>query len=93
MAYALPGRQAIVALEVEAGCTVLAAAKRSGIERDFPEIDWSAARFGIFSTPVENPEEQELRAGDRIEIYRPLLIDPKAVRRARAAQKKTVREH
>lgn len=86
VAYALPERQALITLDVEENCTVLAAVQRSGIERDFPEINWSTAHFGIFSIPVEKPAEQMLRAGDRIEIYRPLLIDPKAVRKARADQ-------
>lgn len=85
VAYALPQRQRIVALDVEEGCTVLAAIERSGIVREFPEIDLAQARFGIFSAPVTRPDLQTLRAGDRIEIYRPLLIDPKAVRKQRAA--------
>lgn len=82
--YALPQRQRIVALEIEDDCTVLAAVQRSGIADDFPEIDLASARFGIFSAPVANPAERTLRAGDRIEIYRPLLIDPKTVRKQRA---------
>lgn len=84
--YALPDRQRLIALSVEEGCTVLAAAQRSGIAGEFPEIDWQQVRLGIFGRVVERPEQQCVRAGDRIEIYRPLLIDPKAARRARAAQ-------
>jgi putative ubiquitin-RnfH superfamily antitoxin RatB of RatAB toxin-antitoxin module len=87
VAYALPDRQQIIALEVEENCTVLDAARRSGIDREFPEIDWASALFGIFSHIVEQPAQQLLRDGDRIEIYRPLLIDPKVVRQQRADNK------
>lgn len=89
VAYALPDRQQIIALEVEENCTVLEAVQRSGIDRAFsavdgPEIDLANAQFGIFSHPIEQPAQHLLRDGDRIEIYRPLLIDPKEVRKQRA---------
>jgi putative ubiquitin-RnfH superfamily antitoxin RatB of RatAB toxin-antitoxin module len=92
VAYALPERQIIIALDVEESCTVLTAAQRSGIDRavsavDGPQIDWTTTQFGIFSTLVERPAEQLLRDGDRIEIYRPLSIDPKVVRQQRAEKK------
>jgi uncharacterized protein len=87
VAYALSDRQQIIALEVEESCTVLDAAQRSGIDREFPEIDWVNASFGIFSRVVEQPAQQLLCDGDRIEIYRPLLIDPKVVRQQRAGNK------
>lgn len=92
VAYALPQRQRLIALEVEEDCTVLAAVQRSGITNEFPEIDLASARYGIFSTPVNNPAEQILRAGDRVEIYRPLIIDPKAVRKQRAADNPRTRQ-
>lgn len=84
VAYALPERQMIIPLEVETTCTVLTAVERSGIAQDFPEIDPATARCGIFGTPVADPSRHLVRAGDRIEIYRPLLIDPKTVRKQRA---------
>jgi putative ubiquitin-RnfH superfamily antitoxin RatB of RatAB toxin-antitoxin module len=87
VAYALPDRQKIIALTVEENCSVLDAAQRSGIDREFPEIDWTNAQFGIFSHPIEQPAQQLVRDGDRIEIYRPLLIDPKEVRKQRAEHK------
>lgn len=90
--YALPQRQVLIGLDVEDDCTLLAAAQRSGIAREFPEIDLANARFGIFSTPVERPAEHRLRAGDRIEIYRPLLIDPKTVRKQRAESRKPAKK-
>jgi putative ubiquitin-RnfH superfamily antitoxin RatB of RatAB toxin-antitoxin module len=87
VAYALPSRQRIIVLDVEPGCDALSAARRSGIEREFAEIDWRTARLGIFGRLLDTPAQYALSEGDRIEIYRPLLIDPKAVRRVRAAQK------
>ena len=92
VAYALPERQAIIALDVDENCSVLAAVERSGIAGDFPDIDPISARYGIFGTPVADPAKRLVRAGDRIEIYRPLQIDPKAVRKQRAdGQKKNRR--
>lgn len=82
--YALPEHQRLIALQVEDDCTVLAAAQRSGIDKEFGEIDWNSAVLGIFGKIVEQPAQTCVRAGDRIEIYRPLLIDPKVVRRQRA---------
>lgn len=86
--YALPERQSLLALDVDEGCTVFEAARRSGIEQHFPDLDLATAAFGIFGRRVENPRESLLRDGDRVEIYRPLLIDPKAVRKQRAERKK-----
>lgn len=87
VAYALPDKQRIVAIEVEEGCTVFEAAQRSGIVAFFPEIDLTQAAMGIFGRVVEQPREERLREGDRVEIYRPLVIDPKEARKARAAKK------
>jgi uncharacterized protein len=86
VAYALPERQLIIALEVEEGCSVFEAAVRSEITRQFPQLDLAAATLGVFGKVVANPRETPLREGDRVEIYRPLLIDPKTVRRERAAR-------
>lgn len=82
--YALPERQRLIELQVEDDCTVLAAAQRSGIAQEFVEIDWNNAVLGIFGKVVENPAQTKLRNGDRIEIYRPLIADPKELRRQRA---------
>ncbi len=90
VAYALPERQAIVPLQVEAGTTALEAARRSGITERFAGIVLEDARLGIFGKVVA--PEQELREGDRVEIYRPLIADPKEVRKARAAKVKARRE-
>jgi uncharacterized protein len=85
--YALPDRQCLLTLNVEDQCTAFEAVQRSGVDEQFPEIDLANAKLGIFGKVIEQPGQQMLRDGDRIEIYRPLLIDPKAARRERAATK------
>lgn len=77
--HALPERQQVIELEVGEGTTLRQAVDLSGIRVEFP------ARFGVFGR-VRDPDEC-VADGDRIEIYRALLIDPKQARRARAAQK------
>lgn len=86
VAYALPERQAIIELQVEEGTTALEAARRSGIAQQFEDIDLDNDKLGIFGKAVS--PAQVLRAGDRVEIYRPLIADPKEVRKARAARVK-----
>jgi len=86
VAYALPDSQAIVTLEVEPRSTIEDAIIESGILETFPEIDLKKNKVGIFGKLSKLG--QALRPGDRIEIYRPLIADPKEVRRQRAAQDK-----
>lgn len=87
VAYALPDKQAIVPVQVAAGTTVLEAAQQSGISDKFDAgIDLDNAKFGIFGKLVA--PKQVLAEGDRVEIYRPLIADPKEVRKARAARAK-----
>lgn len=86
VAYALPDTQVIVTLEVEPRSTVEDAIIDSGILETFPEIDLKTNKVGIFGKLSKLG--QTLRPGDRIEIYRPLIADPKEVRRQRAAQDK-----
>lgn len=88
VAYALPTTQKIITVTVNEGCTVLRATELSGITQQFPEIDLNTAKMGIFSHAVENPRQHIVKAGDRIEIYRPLLIDPKEARAQRALKAK-----
>lgn len=83
VAYARPDVQRIVALEVPEGTTLREALYRSGIADLFPEIDLERAPVGIFGVVVKD-REQVLRAGDRVEIYRPLIADPRAQRAERA---------
>lgn len=86
VAYALPEKQAIIEVEVAAGTTALEAAQQSGITERFAGIDLDNAKLGIFGKVVS--PGQVLAAGDRVEIYRPLLADPKEVRKERAARAK-----
>jgi putative ubiquitin-RnfH superfamily antitoxin RatB of RatAB toxin-antitoxin module len=91
VSYALPQKQQIVALEVAPDCTVFVAAQLSEIERQFAELDLATAKMGIFGKVVAKPKEQVLMAGDRVEIYRPLIADPKEVRKERAAKVKAAK--
>ena len=87
VAYATPENQKIIELEVEQGTSVHETARQSGIEKIFPEIDFETVHMGIFGKVVKNPKAEAIREGDRVEIYRPLLIDPKQARLNRAAKK------
>ena len=87
VAYARPDKQKILSLEVPEGTSVYDGAVCSGIEKQFPEIDFESVDMGIFGKVVKKPKDELLRGGDRIEIYRPLLIDPKQARLNRAAKK------
>lgn len=80
--YALPDQQVIMELSVEDGCTVKQAVEQSGLLAQFTEIDIQTMQVGIYSERVSL--EHLLRAGDRVEVYRPLTIDPKEARRNRA---------
>lgn len=84
VAYATPEQQQIVALDVPANTTVETAIKLSGLLACFSEINLSATAVGIFGKVSKL--NQVLKAGDRVEIYRPLLHDPKEARRQRAAK-------
>ncbi len=86
VAYALPAEQAIVPVRVKEGTTALEAAQQSGITERFHGIDLENSKLGIFGKAVS--PGQALREGDRVEIYRPLVADPKEVRKARAARAK-----
>ncbi|WP_018934733.1 RnfH family protein [Thioalkalivibrio sp. ALJ24] len=85
VAYARPDRQLILPLEVAPGTTVDQALRQSEIDRHFPEIDLDNAKVGIFGKITRR--DTVLRPRDRIEVYRPLIADPKEVRRQRAGQK------
>ena len=84
VAYANSQEQALLKVEVAAGTTAEQAVLQSGILTQFQEIDWSSCNIGIFSEPIA--KDQLLQEGDRVEIYRPLKIDPKEARRLRAAK-------
>ena len=82
VAYARPDRQWLVAVEVAPGATARDAIDRSGILEQCPEIDPQALQVGVFGEVCE--PDTVLRAGDRVEIHRPLQVDPKEARRRRA---------
>lgn len=88
--YARPEEQALLSLEMEAGATLHEAVERSGILQHFPEIEPDKAKMGIFGKLQK--ADTVLRDGDRVEIYRPLIADPKEVRRNRAAQGKVMKK-
>lgn len=85
VALALTDRQEVVALRLEDGSTVADALERSGLARRFPEVDLAAAPVGVWSRRCER--SAPLRDGDRVEVYRPLRVDPKEMRRRRARLK------
>jgi len=86
--YARADVQAVAAVKVAAGSTVVEAVRRSGLLQRFPEIDLKANIVGVFGKKVTL--DRRLSDGERVEIYRPLNADPKEVRRKRAAQGKTL---
>lgn len=88
VAYALPEKQKIVSVTVEEGTSILEAARQSTIVDEFPQLKLDNAKFGIFGKASRAPETDSVRDGDRIEIYRPLIIDPKQARANRAAKAK-----
>ena len=87
--YALHNRQVLLALEVEEETTVKQAIEKSGILRRFPEVDLIRMPVGIFGRATRL--DARLRDGDRIEIYRPLIADPKQARHARVKRGGTTR--
>ncbi len=86
IAYATPQQSWLIALEVEAGTSIKQAITSSGILTQCPTIDLQKNKVGIFSKIVDL--DTVLESGDRIEIYRPLILDPKQARRLRAEKVK-----
>ena len=85
VAYAKPEQQEIVALKMPEGTSAEQAIQASGLLNRFPEIDGADLKVGIFGSVCKL--DQPLRQGDRVEIYRPLIHDPKEARRHRAAKR------
>ena len=85
VAYATPEQQVIVTLTLPEGTTVEQAIHASDLLNRFPEIDGTDIKAGIFGSVCKL--DQPLKQGDRVEIYRPLLHDPKEARRQRAAKR------
>ncbi len=88
LAYALPERQQVEHLRVHAGITARDALKQSALPQTFSEIDIVGCPLGVFGKQV--PDDYVLKAGDRLEIYRPLLNNPRETRRRLAAEGQTM---
>ena len=88
--YGLANKQRIYVLEVDEGTTARQAADLAPVADDFPDVDVSNSDIGIFGKAVK--DDQVLMAGDRVEIYRPLIADPKEVRKQRAAAGKRMKK-
>ncbi|MBM7074412.1 RnfH family protein [Shewanella sp. 202IG2-18] len=80
--YALPKQQKILQVKVNSGTTAIEVLKLSNLVTFFPEIDLESVKLGVFSNLVKH--DRVIEPGDRLEVYRPLIADPKDVRRRRA---------
>ena len=90
VAYARLDTQVILPVKVQKGASVEEAINLSGVLHNFPEIDLAVNKVGVFGklSKLSSP----LRSGDRVEIYRTLIADPKEVRKQRAAQGKVMKK-
>lgn len=86
VAYALPDEQTIIPLQVDKNISINDAIIQSKILEKYTDIDLKKQKIGIFGKVIK--KGTRLYAGDRIEIYRPLIADPKEARRKRAAEGK-----
>ena len=84
IAYATPELQKIIECEIDSGVSPRDAVRQSGIRQYFADIDTDSCKLGVFGKSIS--EDYDLVDGDRIEIYRPLIADPREVRRQRAAK-------
>lgn len=88
--YALADRQDIIPLTLAAGTTLKQAVEASGLTAKYPDIDLAKGKYGIYSKLAK--PDTALRDRDRVEIYRPLIADPKEVRKQRAAEGKVMKK-
>ena len=88
--YALPEKQELVAVNLPEGATLQQALEASGLLGKYPDIDIKKNKFGIYAklSKLDTP----MRDRDRVEIYRPLIADPKEVRKQRAAEGKVMKK-
>ena len=88
--YALPDRQELVSVELAEGSTAIQAVEASGLLQKYPDIEPGGRnKLGVFAKLVK--ADTALRDRDRVEIYRPLIADPKEVRRQKAAEGKVMK--
>lgn len=88
--YALPHKTELVKLDLPEGSTVLQAVEASGLLARYPDIDVKKNKFGVYAKLAK--ADAVLRERDRVEIYRPLIADPKEVRKQRAAEGKVMKK-
>lgn len=88
--YAKPDRQDVVRLKLPEGSTIQHAIEASGLAQRYPEIDLAKAKVGIYGKLSRM--DTVVRERDRVEIYRPLIADPKEVRKQRAAEGKVMKK-
>jgi len=88
--YAMPERQDVIGISLPAGSTVGQAIEASGLLAKHPEIDLTKNKLGIYAKLAKI--DTALRDRDRVEIYRPLIADPKEVRKQRAAEGKAMKK-
>ena len=88
--YALPEEQYLLTAEVEDGVEVRQVILESGVLEQYPELDLDTMKVGLFGKMTIM--KQKVRDKDRIEIYRPLIADPKEVRKKRAAEGKALKK-
>jgi putative ubiquitin-RnfH superfamily antitoxin RatB of RatAB toxin-antitoxin module len=88
--YALPHEQVLLKLDVPEQTTIIEAVKLSGLKEKFPEIDLEKGKFGLYGKLSKG--DVVLREKDRVEIYRPLIADPKEVRKKRAEEGKVMKK-
>jgi hypothetical protein len=87
--YPLPKEQHVIHLEVPENSTVEDAIRASGVQEKYPEIDLASNKLGIYGKVASL--DAVLHHGDRVEIYRPLIADPKEIRKQRAREGKEMR--
>ncbi|GFZ75625.1 UPF0125 protein [Pseudohongiella nitratireducens] len=92
--YALPEKQDVRKVVVQPGTTAMGAILESQILSDHPELDADELKVGVFASLLDGrsrplPAQYEVKSGDRLEIYRPLLIDPKQARLQRAKKRRS----
>ncbi len=88
--YPLPQKQEIFSVKLPVGATVRQAIEVSGVLQKYPEIDLTKNKLGVFAKLTK--PDAPLRDQDRVEIYRPLIADPKEVRKQRAAEGKVMKK-
>lgn len=86
--YALPNQQTLLKLTLDEECSIDEAIEQSGILAIHPEITLEDFRVGVYGHPA--PLTQQIRNGDRIEVYRPLAADPREARRMKLESKRKI---